>query len=217
MSTSSNNRPLLIFGSQSKFRRQIFNQHLKDFIESKGFEVHFMNADIDEKEIRHEDPREMVKLIARGKRQELIRQFGGVDKLKERNAIIFTTDQVAVCFNGEVREKPENDDEARAFLRSYSGSHIATFTAYLFWSASNEHEESFVEPTKTHFKEFGDEVIDKWLAIGDFQKAAGGFCVGEMLEHVTKIEGGQLAVEGLTPEVFLKLLAISIEKQKSEE
>ena len=198
---------LVIFGSQSKFRRQIFNQYLKEPIAAKNLQVEFMSADIDEKAIRHPDPREMVKLIARGKREEIIRQCGGVEKLKERGgAVIFTTDQVAVCANGEVREKPENDEEARTFLRSYSGSYISTFTGYLMWNSLTEKEENFVEPTKTHFKEFDDAVIDEWLKIGDFQKAAGGFCVGHMLKHVTEIEGGQLAVEGMTPEIFMKLL-----------
>jgi septum formation protein len=198
-------KPRLYFGSQSKFRRDIFNEHLLETL-SKDFEIQFVSADIDEKQIRHENPTEMVKLIARGKREELIRQLGGIDVLKSQNAIIFTTDQVAVTKEGVVREKPEDLVEAREFLRSYSNSFIATFTAYLMFSAITNEEIAFVEPTKTFFKEFDDSVIDGWLERGDCQKACGGFAVGHMMEHVDRIDGGKLAVEGLTPATFMTLL-----------
>jgi septum formation protein len=201
MSSSS----VLYFGSQSKFRREIFNEYLQEPLSSK-YKVEFVSADIDEKAIRHDDPREMVKLIARGKREEIIKKLGGLSVLKEQRAIIFTTDQVAVTKEGVVREKPEDEVQAREFLRSYSKSYISTFTAYLMFDCVSEKEFSLVEPTKTHFNEFDDEVITGWLARGDCQKACGGFAVGHMMEHVALIEGGKLAVEGLTPETFMKLL-----------
>lgn len=205
--------PIFYFGSQSKFRREIFNQYLNKPLSSK-YTVQFVSADIDEKAIRHDNPQEMVKMIARGKREEIIRKLGGVAALKEQKAIIFTTDQVAVTKEGVVREKPENETEAREFLRSYSKSYISTFTGYVMFDCVSEKEFSLIEPTQTHFKEFDDDVITGWLKIGDCQLACGGFAVGNMMEHVDHIDGGKLAVEGLTPETFLKLLGTVEEERK---
>lgn len=203
-------KPILYFGSQSKFRREIFNEHLLPTL-SKDFEIQFVSADIDEKQIRHDDPTAMVVLIARGKRQELIRQLGGLETLKEQRAIIFTTDQVAVTKEGVVREKPEDLVQAREFLRSYSKSYIGTFTACLMWSAVTNEEISVVEPTKTFFNEFDDKVIDGWLERGDCQTACGGFAVDHMMEQVDHIEGGKNTVEGLNPESFMTLLKKTLE------
>lgn len=206
----STTKPILYFGSQSKFRREIFNEHLMPHL-AADFDVKFVSADIDEKQIRHEDPRQMVQHIARGKREELIRQLGGLEKLREQRAIIFTTDQVAVTKEGVVREKPEDRNQAVEFLRSYSNSYIGTFTGCLMWSAITNEEIALVEPTKTFFKEYDDTVIDGWLARGDCQTACGGFAVGHMMEHVDHIEGGKLTVEGLNPESFMNLLKQTLE------
>lgn len=61
--------------------------------------------------IRHEDPSEMVKMIAEAKTKAIIDRGVGP-------AVLICSDQVIVC-NKEVREKPQNVEEAREFLRSY--------------------------------------------------------------------------------------------------
>ncbi|CAH8345052.1 unnamed protein product [Eruca vesicaria subsp. sativa] len=57
-------------------------------------------ADIDEKAIRRDKPEDLVVAIAQAKADEIISKPGGV-----------------------IREKPTTKDEARLFIKGYSGSH----------------------------------------------------------------------------------------------
>ena len=54
----------------------------------------FMAADIDEKAIRHDDPKEMVKLIAAAKADEIVKKLS----LKEKDVVLPTCDQVWTNF-----------------------------------------------------------------------------------------------------------------------
>lgn len=61
--------------------------------------------------IRDDDPEKMVFLIARAKAAALLPQV-------KEPSILICSDQVIRC-NGEVREKPVDDAEARRFLETY--------------------------------------------------------------------------------------------------
>lgn len=61
--------------------------------------------------IRHPDPVKMTVMIARAKAAELLPKV-------TTPSILICSDQVIRC-NGEVREKPEDEAEARRFLESY--------------------------------------------------------------------------------------------------
>ena len=54
----------IILGSSSRWR--------KDILEKMGYEFTCMSPDIDEKAIRHEDPKEMTLMIARAKGKALL-------------------------------------------------------------------------------------------------------------------------------------------------
>ena len=61
------------------------------FIRFVSEEESFALADIDEKAIRHDDPKEMVKLIAAAKADEIVKKLS----LKERkDVVLLTCDQV---------------------------------------------------------------------------------------------------------------------------
>ena len=77
-----------ILGTSSAWRRDIFRRHLPDLFVSD--EDSFAVADIDEKAIRHDDPREMVKLIAAAKADEIVKKLN----LKEsKDVVLLTCDQ----------------------------------------------------------------------------------------------------------------------------
>jgi septum formation protein len=64
-------------------------------------------------------------MIAQGKADKLL------PSLKEhKETVLVTCDQV-VLFEGEVREKPESEEEARLFLEGYRGSHASTVSAVI--------------------------------------------------------------------------------------
>ncbi len=91
--------PPFILGSASPWRQTILQQH--------GFDFIVKPANIDEKAIRHHDPQQLVQLLAMAKARALIPHH--------RDQIIVTCDQVVYCQN-EIREKPENEAEAKAIF-----------------------------------------------------------------------------------------------------
>ena len=62
-----------ILGTSSAWRRDIFRRHLPDLWISD--DESFAVADIDEKAIRHSDPKELVKLIAAAKADEIVKKM----------------------------------------------------------------------------------------------------------------------------------------------
>src|SRR5690348_16127972 len=102
----------IVLGSSSKWRREV--------LERLGYQFSCMSPDIDEKAIRHPDPKEMTLMIARAKGQALLskvltsfrKKHNSIAKFVEDKQIseptlLITSDQV-VSWNGQVREKPES-------------------------------------------------------------------------------------------------------------
>ena len=106
----------LILGTSSQFRRKFFQDHFSDFITSDEKIQQFISPDIDEKAIRDNDYEILCQKIATAKCDAILKEYQ--DKLP-KDSIILTFDQVVVC-NGELREKPVDEKEARKFLKSYS-------------------------------------------------------------------------------------------------
>ena len=96
----------IILGSQSENRKQVF---LK-----AGYVFDVLISNIDEKAIRHEDLYELPLRLAKAKAEALL------PRIKEP-ALLITADVVTI-WNGELREKPRDFDEARRFLKSFSES-----------------------------------------------------------------------------------------------
>ena len=85
----------IILGSQSKGRKKM--------LEEMGYEFEVMSADIDEKAIRFENPKELTLALARVKAEAIKPKIYG-------SALLVTSDQV-VTWNGQIREKPENTEQ----------------------------------------------------------------------------------------------------------
>lgn len=94
----------LILGSSSKFRRMVMDE--------LGLDYEVVSPEIDEKAIRLSDPDELVLAIANAKATAVAVQVVGP-------ALIIASDQVVV-WNGQIREKPTSEEQAREFIRSYS-------------------------------------------------------------------------------------------------
>lgn len=105
--------PQIILGSASPWRAKV----LKD----AGIPFIVRTADIDEKVIRHADPTTMVHLIARAKAE-------AITPTLRAPAFLITCDQVVV-FNGEIREKPKNAEQAIQWMMDYRGRTLSCITA----------------------------------------------------------------------------------------
>ncbi|XBH54277.1 hypothetical protein VPH35_076618 [Triticum aestivum] len=117
MASSSNNSPSfkIILGSSSPARRAILSD--------MGYEFATMSADIDERAIRREKPEELVKALAEAKADAI--KLNLVDGCADRDirdppTLLITSDQVVVS-KGVIRERPRSMEEAREFIKAYSG------------------------------------------------------------------------------------------------
>ena len=182
----------IILGSQSQNRKII--------LQEMGLDFEVMPSNIDEKAIRFDNPKELVLALARAKNDALR------PKIKEP-AILITSDQVVV-WNGEIREKPENAEEAKEFLESYAEIPAETVTAVVVTNLATGQQAEGVDVAKVYFNPFSDEEIEDIIADGRTFTLAGGFTTdGEDWEkHIKKIDGTRDSVMGLPKALTKKLM-----------
>ncbi|CAE7421552.1 Dnajc2 [Symbiodinium necroappetens] len=137
----------------------------------------YLSPDIDEKAIRAEKPEEMCLAIARAKADAL------APKVKDRDVLLVCMDQVVSC-DGQIREKPETEAEARQFLESYrQGKHASFINGMVVMNASTGRPPcaSSLNSSKAFWKIFPDEVVDALIKKGDLFTCAGGVVVEDEL------------------------------------
>lgn len=194
----------VILGSKSATRKQILKE--------MKIEYATISADIDEKAIRFEDPSRLVEALARAKAEailERIRKAEEEEGAKEkRRTLLITCDQVVV-FDGKIREKPETEEEARIFMRSYKENNpCSTVGSIRVTDVATGASASSVDVCTIHFKEISEEAMDFLINEGEVMWCAGGL----MVEHekvrpfVTKIDGSEDGVMGMDKEVCARLL-----------
>ncbi|KAJ3353517.1 hypothetical protein GGF32_002963 [Allomyces javanicus] len=97
-------------------------------------------------------------------------------------AILLTADQVTVCA-GKVREKPENEQEARGYLAAYSaGEPAMTVTAVVATNLRTKRRVAGIDVATQRWRgPFLANVVDAVIAKGDVMHCCGGFMIDEPL------------------------------------
>lgn len=169
-------------------------------MERKGWSFEVMPADIDEKVIRKEDPKELTMALAKAKAEALR------SKINEPS-ILITADQV-VNWNGQILEKPENAEEARKFLRGYAKYPAKTVNALVVTNTSTGKQRGENDVSTVYFRPFPGEVIEKLIEEGNIFSQAGAFSTEDPLVKplVERIEGTVDSVEGLSIEILERLM-----------
>ncbi len=182
----------IILGSQSKWRKGI--------LEGMGYKFDVMSPDIDEKAIRDDDPNELTLKLARAKAEALL------PRIKDE-VILITSDQVVVC-NGEVREKPESEEQAREYLKSYAKYPIETVTAVFAINTKTGKRAEGVDVVSLHFAPIPEDVIEKLISSGDIFTCAGGFSLEiAVLENLLgQIDGERESVIGMPKTLTERLI-----------
>ncbi|KAI8922886.1 inosine triphosphate pyrophosphatase-like protein [Entophlyctis helioformis] len=179
----------IVLGSSSKFRAQI----LRD----AGLAFTTLSPDIDEKAIGGEhrqpsapgasgpDPSALTLEIANAKADALVRQAkagssGTGTNSDESGVLLIACDEV-VAYRGQVREKPESEDECRAFLKSYAAYPVETYSALVVVNTHTGKRVQGVDVARQYMTEIPDDVVDAVLAKGDIMWCAGGVMVDEPL------------------------------------
>ncbi|XP_022976355.1 maf-like protein DDB_G0281937 isoform X1 [Cucurbita maxima] len=172
----------IILGSSSVARRKILSE--------MGYEFTVMSADIDEKAIRKEKPEELVVALAEAKAEAIISnlQKNHTHEEEADPTILIAADTV-VIYEGVIREKPAGKEEARQFMKDYSGGHAATLGSVFVTNLKTGFRKGEWDRVEIFFHEIPDEVIDKLVEEGNVLNVAGGLIIEHpfILPYVKKV------------------------------
>lgn len=189
----------IILGSASIPRKKI--------LEEAGIAFEVMAANIDEKKIRRDNPKELALAIANAKADFLLQKIS-------KNSLLITVDQVVIC-NDQIFEKPRDAEEVAYFLRCYSNHVATTVTAITVTNTSNKHRVFAIDIAKVYFNEISESDIKKLAYNPAFLNCAGGFQVEDnnkkLNPYIKKVIGGVDSVKGLPLALTKKLLGEALE------
>jgi septum formation protein len=203
-------KPRLILGTASSSRRAVVDQ----LAAKHNFEYLVRTADIDEKQIRHEEPRQLVSDLAHAKADAIIAKLQQEQpQLVAPGTLLLTCDQVVV-HDGSIREKPTSQEEARAFIASYAVSPASTVGAVLCTELGSGQRQAVIEVATIHMRELPPAHVEQLLQEGDIMWCAGGLMVEHPLvaPYIDHIDGSQDTVMGLGSHVFMELVAAAAEQ-----
>jgi len=184
-----------------------------------GIEFECFPADIDEKAIRFDDPEELVKAIANAKADTLLSRHcrEGVwvnpDGSKHEGVTLLVTSDQVVVHEGRILEKPESEEEARAFITGYTTSPPSTVSAIVVTNVSNGKRVCGIDRAAVVFKSIPAEVIELLIKDEATMHCCGGLVVEEpkVQPYIDRIEGGMDSVMGLGKAVTRDLLVKALE------
>ncbi|XP_014502719.1 maf-like protein DDB_G0281937 isoform X1 [Vigna radiata var. radiata] len=191
----------IILGSSSVARRKILAE--------MGYQFTIMTADIDEKSIRKETPEELVMALAEAKANAIISKLQSTSNQERvvEPTVLIAADTVVV-YEGVIREKPTNKEEARQFLKDYSGRHAATVGSVLVTNLKTGFRKGDSDRVEIYFNEIPDEIIEKLVDEGITLNVAGGLIIEHpsILPFVKEVVGTTDSVMGLPKSLTEKLL-----------
>ncbi|KAJ0041295.1 hypothetical protein Pint_28290 [Pistacia integerrima] len=180
----------IILGSSSMARREILAE--------MGYEFSIITADIDESSIRREKPEELVMALAEAKdafhllcrchhtkasKYKSIqgRSSGNIVNHSRHSYFLLLNpmDFEVVVYKGTIREKPSGKEEAREFIKGYSGSHAAVVGSVLITNLKTGTRKGGWERAEVYFHDIPGEVIDNLIDEEITLNVAGGL----MLEN----------------------------------
>lgn len=218
----------LILGSASFTRKLILGEMKVPY--------HIIVRPIDEKE-RGSDlrqafaPSELVLQLAKAKMAHLVQEIVAgncatelneipkIDRHEDNEMIVLTGDQVVTC-NGQILEKPESLEEARSFVAQYGSTPPSTVGSCVLHHLPSGIQVSGVDTATIYFRpDTPVDLVDTLVAQdAPVLSCAGGLMVEHpaVKEYITRIEGTEDSVMGLSKDLVLRLLDKMVEKLKSK-
>lgn len=179
----------LILGSLSPRRRELMS-HYK-------IPLTLAAPPFIEEEIPFEgDPGAYVVKLAKGKAESLHRSHP--------DGVILTAD-TAVFYDGKIYNKPATFEEAKSFLKTFSGHWVSVFTGVAVWN--NHHIYAHFEESKLLFNQLSDKQIESFLKAIHWHDKAGGFTIqgfGALI--IKQVDGCANNITGLPINLVHKLL-----------
>jgi MAF protein len=148
----------LVLASESPTRRRA--------LDILGLAYEIRPCRIDEKAIRHDDPRELVRLLAAAKAKS------SLDPMK--NTIVVAGDAI-VSKAERIFEKPANHFQAEKFLHEFSGSTVEYVTAVAVGNSNTGKIATSVQSSRISFRNLSPGEIADYIHRYDVLTCAGAF------------------------------------------
>lgn len=165
-------KPRLVLGSTSPFRRQL--------LEQIGVSFEIASPEIDESRLPGEGPADLVLRLAEAKARAVA--------ASHPHSLVIGSDQVA-CVEGRILGKPGTHDRARAQLQEASGRRVSFYTGLCLLNTDSGYCQSICEPFHVYFRALGPEQIERYLrrerpynCAGSFKSEGLGIALFERLE-----------------------------------
>ena len=182
----------IILGSSSSNRRKI--------IKYLGWNINYDKPDIDEKQIRCDNPYELPLKIACAKSNKLYSNL-------VNETILITCDQIVLC-NEKILEKPESIEEAYSFFKSYSDNHIKIINGIVIKHYPSDYQISNIDVSTIYFNKISEEDIQKIITNKDIYSSAGAIIIEDNLVYssIKTIEGSISSIMGLNYELLINMI-----------
>lgn len=126
------------------------------------------SPDVDETAIPNEQAKNLVRRLAQAKMQAVL------DRLKPDNAILISSDQVAL-FNDVIIGKPKDTSHAIRQLLSFSKQSVIFYTSLCVYDTESARQLDSVEETSVRFRKLTEEEVKRYIELDQPLNAAGSF------------------------------------------
>ena len=165
-----------------------------------GFDFEVRVADVDETPLDDETADALVMRLARLKARTVA---------SAPDEIVLAADTTVAC-DGEIMNKPEDEDEAARMLGRLSGRAHEVFTGVTL--RQGEREDTFVERTVVWFANMSSADIAWYVASGEPLGKAGAYGIqGRASRFVTRVDGSYPNVVGLPTAQVAARLALFVQ------
>lgn len=171
----------------------------RDILTALGFEFRVLPPGEDaESDVTDPDPYRLPEVLARRKCDQVAPSSNG--------AVVIAADTVVIV-DGEILNKPADDEEARAFLARLSGVTHDVVTGVAVRCDARGYERSGSERTRVTFRSLSPEGIARYVASGEGRDKAGSYAAqGLGAGLIRSIDGCFYNVVGLPVALLLDLL-----------
>ena len=170
----------------------------KKLLQTAGIEPIVCQSNFDESQIKSEDAKNLVEILAESKAKVVSSQF--------KDAIILGCDSVLEV-RGKIYGKPDSSETAIARWQEMRGNMGILYTGHALLDLKMQQKLICCGITKVYFKAISDRIIKDYVATGEPLKCAGSFALeGKGSFFVEKIEGCHSNVIGLSLPLLYEML-----------
>ncbi len=151
--------------------------------------------DVDESAFSREAPRDYVKRVTRLKADSASN--------KHPDAVVLSADTIVVM-GRRIFQKPESPEEARSFLKKFSGRRIRIYTTVVVKDKNRTAEKTVI--TRVSFARIPEDEMDLYIRQANWQRCSGGLVLEQIDPFTKSVNGSYSNMIGLPLYETVKML-----------